>query len=268
MASAQMISHWINSAREPACRRSPGLRITPRVASGCILFLECRDTTSPNAPTCSDTANFLKKKRKKKKRSFVSELLFTRERILQATRAYLDRKVSTLIGFFFLHPERIRRHSIQTLNPSIRTSPLTVNFTLSAFTWPIKPQSALMTLGYVDLGKCASFAEKCPMKDTVPVCTSLVIESLLLKAQALFISSCCLRLLVISSLGRNEGWQGTSLRASLILLSRQGWGQPTDDRNGHFSTQHVNGVMDTPLGYWWTQTRQCCHKTDGLQQLR
>lgn len=63
-------------------------------------------------------------------------------RILQPTRAYLDSKVNTLIGFFF-HPERIRQHAMQTLNSSIRTSPLTVNFILSAFTWPIEQLTAL-----------------------------------------------------------------------------------------------------------------------------
>lgn len=57
----------------------------------------------------------------------------------QSTRAYLDSKVNTLIGFFFsLHPERIRQHAMQTLNSSVTTSPLTVNFILSGCTWPIE----------------------------------------------------------------------------------------------------------------------------------
>lgn len=72
-----------------------------------------------------------------------SELLFTLHRILQPTRAYLDNKVNTFIGFFPPLPDRFRQHGMQTLNSSVRRRPLTVNFILSAFTWPIKQPTAL-----------------------------------------------------------------------------------------------------------------------------
>lgn len=145
MASAQMISHWMNSARVPACRRSPGLRITSRVASGFILFLECRDTTIPKVPICSDTANFLKKK-KKKAHPRIRAAVYP-EMNSSGDKGIFRQEGQHINWIFFppLHPERIRRHSIQTLNSSIRTSLLTVNFILSAFTWPIKPPTAITT---------------------------------------------------------------------------------------------------------------------------
>lgn len=47
------------------------------------------------------------------------------------------------INWIFFHPERIRQHSMQTFNSSVRARPLTVNFILSAFTWPIGLPGAL-----------------------------------------------------------------------------------------------------------------------------
>lgn len=102
-----------------------------------------------------------------KKNSSVAspEPLFTLHSILQPTRAYLDSKVNTLNGFFFFfHPERIRQHAMQTLNSSVRTSPLTVNFILSAFTWPTEQPSPFVSMTHGHIWEVCGYSTHTHMK--------------------------------------------------------------------------------------------------------